>query len=367
MGNAPTCREAILAIKPYIPGKPIEEVQRELGIKDVIKLASNENPLGPSPDAVQALRDASEKVYLYPDGNCYYLKESLAEKLKVSPENLIIGNGTDEILKLLAETYLDSGDEIVMADPSFSEYEFAAKVMGGRAIKVPCRNFRHDLSAMAAAVTTKTKLVFICNPNNPTGTIVGKAALEGFLKEVPPHVLVVMDEAYAEYVTAEHYPDSLEFVRNGMNNVIVLRTFSKIYGLAGLRVGYGVAASQIVNDVNRVREPFNVNLMAQAAAIAALKDEAHVGKSLEMNNEGKKYLYNQFEALNLKYVPTEANFIFVNIEKDSREVFKELMKKGVIVRTGDIFGYKDFIRVTIGTQRQNEQFIWALKEVLNEV
>ncbi|QGP92400.1 Histidinol-phosphate aminotransferase [Neomoorella glycerini] len=366
MATAPQCREAILAIKPYVPGKPIEEVQRELGVKDVIKLASNENPLGPSPDAVQALREASERVYLYPDGNCYYLKNALAEKLGVSPENIIVGNGTDEILKMLAEAYVNPGDEIVVADPTFSEYEFAAQVMAGRAIKVPCRSFRHDLKAMAASLTPRTRLVFVCNPNNPTGTIVGQVTLDSFLKEVPPSVLVVLDEAYADYVTAEHYPDSLAYIRRGRANVIVLRTFSKIYGLAGLRVGYGVAVPEIIRNLNRVREPFNVNLLAQAAAIAALKDEAHLKKSREVNTEGKQYLYEQFTALGLQYVPTEANFIFVDIQRDSRAVFQELLKRGVIVRTGDIFGYDTYLRVTIGTRRQNERFIQDLREVLGQ-
>ncbi|MDN5344572.1 MAG: histidinol-phosphate aminotransferase [Clostridia bacterium] len=364
MAATPACREAILAIKPYVPGKPIEEVQRELGVKDVIKLASNENPLGPSPEAVQALREASERAYLYPDGNCYYLKDALGDKLGVTAENIIVGNGTDEIIKMLAEAYINPGDEVVVADPTFSEYEFAAQVMGGRAIKVPCRSFRHDLKAMAAAITPRTRLVFICNPNNPTGTIIGQVVLDTFLHEVPPSVLVVLDEAYADYVTAEHYPDSLAYVRGGRANIIVLRTFSKIYGLAGLRVGYGVAVPEIIRDLNRVREPFNVNLLAQAAALAALGDEAHIRKSREINDEGKGYLYEQFAALGLQYVPTESNFIFVDLQRDSRKVFQELLKKGVIVRTGDIFGYDTFLRVTVGTPRQNERFIQALREVL---
>lgn len=363
---APRCREAILEIKPYVPGKPIEEVQRELGIKDVIKLASNENPLGPSPDAVMALREAVEKVYLYPDGNCYYLKEALAAKLGVSPEQLIIGNGTDEILVMLAEAFVDPGEEIIVADPTFSEYEFAAQVMGGRAVKVPCRDFRHDLEAMAAALTPRTRLIFVCNPNNPTGTIVERQELDDFLAKVPSHVLVVLDEAYNEYVTSPAYPDTLAYVRAGRPNIIVLRTFSKIYGLAGLRVGYGVSHPEIIRALNRVREPFNVNFLAQVAAMAALKDEYHVAKSQEVNTEGKEFLYQQFQALGLNYVPTEANFIFVDIGRDSREVFASLLRKGVIVRTGDIFGYPTFLRITIGTRRQNQRLIEALREVLAE-
>lgn len=364
MGTAPNCRQAIRVITPYVPGKPIEEVQRELGIKNVIKLASNENPLGPSPEAVQAIIETSEKVHFYPDGSCYYLKEALATKLRVSQENLIIGNGADELIKIIAETYINPGDEIIVAATTFSQYEFAAQVMDGRAIKVPCRNFRHDLKAMAAALTPRTRVVFICNPNNPTGTIVGHNAVESFLKQIPPTVVVVLDEAYADYVTAEQYPDSLALIRKNRANIIVMRTFSKIYGLAGLRVGYGIAVPEIIKDLNRVRSPFNVNLVAQRAAVAALLDDDHVVKSRNVNKEGKAYLYQQFEALGLKYVPTEANFIFVDVQRNSREVFKQLLQKGVIVRTGDIFGHDNFIRVTIGTLRQNESFIKALTEVI---
>ncbi|MDN5347248.1 MAG: histidinol-phosphate aminotransferase [Clostridia bacterium] len=364
MSGTPKCREAILEIKPYVPGKPIEEVQRELGIQDVIKMASNENPLGPSPDAVLALREAVERVHLYPDGNCYYLKEALAARYGVSAENIIIGNGTDEILKLLAEAYINPGDEIVVADPTFSEYEFAAQVMAGRAVKVPCQNFRHDLKAMAAAITPRTRLVFVCNPNNPTGTIVSQKEVASFLDKVPPEVIVVFDEAYSEYVTAEDYPDTLAYIKEGRPNVIVLHTFSKIYGLAGLRVGYGLAAPEIIRAVNRVREPFNVNLLAQVAALAALKDEFHVAKSQEVNARGKEFLYGAFSALGLKFVPTEANFIFVDVGRDSREIFQKLLRKGVIVRTGDIFGYPNYLRITIGTRRQNERLIQSLKEIL---
>lgn len=363
MATVPKCREAILVIKPYIPGKPIEEVQRELGLKDVIKLASNENPLGPSPEAVRAIVEASERVHIYPDGNCYILKEALAAKYKINQNQLIIGNGVDDLISLIANTYINPGDEIVVAEPTFSEYEFAAQVMAGRAVYVPCRNFRHDLKAMAAAITPRTRLVFVCNPNNPTGTIVGHNSLESFLRGIPSSVIVVLDEAYAEYVTAEQYPDSLSLVRK-YANVIILRSFSKLYGLAGLRVGYAIAAPEIIKDINRVRPPFNVNLIAQEAAVAALNDEAHIKKSRDINNEGKAYLYQQFEAMGLKYVPTEANFIFVDLGRDCREVFQQMLRKGVIVRTGDIFGYNSFLRLTIGTSRQNERFIKALKEVL---
>ncbi len=366
MSTVPKCRQAIKAITPYVPGKPIEEVKRELKVKRVVKLASNENPLGPSPEAVQRIREVSEKVHYYPDGDCYYLKKALAAKLNLNPGNFIVANGADELLRIIAETYIDPGDEIITAETTFSLYEFAAQVMGGRTIKVPCRNLRHNLKAMAAAVTPKTRLIFVCNPNNPSGTIVGQRAIESFLKEIPSEVVVVMDEAYYDYVTAEHYPESTDFIRKSQANVIILRTFSKIYGLAGLRVGYAIAVPEVIKDLNLVRSPFNVNLVAQEAATAALLDNEHVIKSREVNEEGKGYLYQQFETMGLGYTPTEANFIFVDVQRDSREVFQELLQRGVIVRTGDIFGpgYENYLRVTIGSLSQNETFIRALKEVL---
>lgn len=360
-------RQALAGIKPYVPGKPIEEVERELGISNVIKLASNENPLGPSPDAVVAIREIGEKVYLYPDGACHYLRQAVADHLRLTPAHLIIGNGSDEILKLIAEAYLEPDDEIIMADPSFSEYEFVARVMGAGVVKVPTRDFRHDLEAMAGKITERTKLIFVCNPNNPTGTIVSRQEVEAFLSKVPPGVVVIFDEAYHEYVSDAGYPASLEYIENGRSNVIVLRTFSKIYGLAGLRVGYGVAVPEVIAWINRAREPFNVNIVAQAAALAALKDQLHVDHSRRVNEEGKSYLYGRFDEMGLSYVPTEANFILVNVRADSRQVFREMLQEGVIIRTGDIFGLDQWIRVTIGTRRQNQRFADTLDRVLSKL
>lgn len=358
-------REHIMAIKPYVPGKPVEEVERELGISGVIKLASNENPLGPPPSSIAILKEMADKVATYPDGNCYYLKNALADFIGVTPANLIVGNGSDEIIKFIAEAFLDEGDEMIMADPSFSEYDFAAKIMGGRTIPVPTKKLTHDLDAMAAAVTEKTKLVFVCNPNNPTGTIVGKAEVDAFLDKLPQGVITVFDEAYFEYVTDEDYPQTLDYIHAG-RDVIVLRTFSKIYGLAGLRIGYGVAKPELLGMLNRVREPFNVNMLAQAAALAALNDGDHVVRSRELNDEGKVYLGGEFDRLGLPYMPTHANFIWVQVKADSQQVFSKMLRRGVIVRTGDIFGHPDVIRVTIGTPEQNRRFIAALEEVLTE-
>lgn len=358
-------RQQILAIKPYVPGKPVEEVERELGISGVIKLASNENPLGPAPAAIEMMHSMVDKVAAYPDGNCYYLKNALAASLDLSPANLIVGNGSDEVIKLIAEAFLDEGEEAIVADPTFSEYDFAVKIMGGRTVVIPGKNYTHDLEAMAAAVTERTKLVFVCNPNNPTGTKVGKAEARALLDKLPDGVITVFDEAYYEYVTDDDYPQTLDFVREG-RDVIVLRTFSKIYGLAGLRIGYGVSTPELIGLLSRVREPFNVNMIAQSAALAALGDQEHVVKSREMNEAGKKYLYGEFDRLGLSYMPTHANFIWVNIKTDCKNAFAKLLRRGVIVRTGDIFGAPDVIRVTIGTPEQNKRFIETLGEVLAE-
>lgn len=357
-------RPAIFTIKPYVPGKPIEEVEREYGITGIIKLASNENPLGPSPLAMEAMSRAISRVHIYPDGNCYYLKSDLAKHIGLREENLIIGNGSDEILKMIAEAFLNAGDEVVFAHPSFSEYEFVSKIMDAKIVSVPLKkNFVHDLEAMLKVVSSATKIVFVCNPNNPTGTIVTQEELVSFLGKIPEHLLVVIDEAYYEYVSDPLYPDSLEFIRQG-KKVIVLRTFSKIYGLAGLRIGYGISTPEIIGLINRVREPFNVNLMAQEAARASLQDSEHVRRSREMVLEGREFLYKAFDRLGLNYVPTQANFIFVDVGRDCREVFVSLLKKGVIVRTGDIFGHPTFLRVTIGTREENERFISCLEDVL---
>jgi histidinol-phosphate aminotransferase len=357
-------RKTVFSISPYVPGKPIEEVQREFGIADAIKLASNENPLGPSPYAMEALRGSIANVNYYPDGNCYYLKRDLAASLGCTEGQLIIGNGSDELLKMIAEAFLNPGEELIFAKPTFSEYEFVGRVMDAVPVAVPVdNNFAHDLQAMAGRVSKRTKIVFICNPNNPTGNIVARTDLESFLGAIPEHVLVVIDEAYKEYVTDPSYPDSLAYVKEG-RRLISLRTFAKIYGLAGLRIGYGIASPEIISLINRVKEPFNVNYLAQVAARAALKDDEHLRRSREMVISGKSFLYEAFDRLGLKYVPTQANFIFVDIGMDSRSAFLSLIREGVIVRTGDIFGCPNFIRVTIGTPEQNRRFVQALKNVL---
>jgi histidinol-phosphate aminotransferase len=356
-------RPEIFTLKPYVPGKPIEEVKREIGIQDIIKMASNENPLGPSPKAMEAVAGILGQLHQYPDANCFYLKKRLASFTGIEAAGILIGNGSDELLKLLAETFLNRGDQIIYAQPSFSEYEFTAKIMGAECIEVPLTNFTHDLDAMLKAITEKTKMVYICNPNNPTGTIVSNTEIESFMEKVPDDVLVVFDEAYYEYVERQDFGSGLKYVQAG-RNAIVLRTFSKIYGLAALRVGYGLTTPAIAQAVEMVTEPFNVNMVAQVAALAALDDTDHVNKSVEVNSMGKKYLYSEFEKISLYYVPTDANFIFVDTGKNCQEVFKALLQMGIIIRTGDIFGHPNFIRVTVGTASENERFIQGLRQVL---
>lgn len=356
-------RSAIFNIKPYIPGKPIEEVKRELGLEDIIKLASNENPLGPSPLAQKAAASILSQMHYYPDSNCFDLKQKLSQRFNLPMDSILIGNGSDELLKLVAETFLNPGDQVVLPEPSFSEYEFTTRVMDGVCVTVPLSEFSHDLPAMLQAVNEHTKIVYICNPNNPTGTIVDQNQVDEFMAQVPNDVLVVFDEAYYEYADSPDYVSGLRYLREG-KNVIVCRTFSKIYGLAALRIGYAFTTAEIASAIRRVTEPFNVNAVAQTAALAALDDYEHLQASQELNQQGRQYLYEQLDMLGLTYVPTQANFLFVNTGQNCRKVFEGLLQQGVIVRTGDIFGYPTYIRVTIGTPVENARFIKSLRNVL---
>ena len=348
----------IRAIQPYVPGKPLEELERELGISHSIKLASNENPLGPSPEAVRALRDSFDELNRYPDGAGYYLRKALAETLAVNDDELILGNGSNELLDIAARTFMKAGDEAVMGTPSFVVYAMAVQSVGGTSVQVPLNNATHDLAAMARAVTSRTKILFLANPNNPTGTYNTKAEFDRLMELVPDTVLVVVDEAYYEYVTAPDYADSMKHFRSG-RNILVLRTFSKIYGLAGLRIGYGIAGKDILTDMNRLREPFNTNSVAQRAARAALGDKAHVAHSQKTNEEGKQYLYQELKALGISCVPSQANFLYVPVD-DSMALYNSLLKKGVIIRP---MGPKA-VRVTIGLPEENRRFITALKDVI---
>ncbi len=350
-------RSSVLKIKPYVPGKPIEEVRRELGLTDVIKLASNENPLGASPKAIEAVREAASAVHLYPDGSCHELRRALAKKLDVSGESIVFGCGSDESIRLVAETFVGPGDESLFGEITFSQYEFVTHVAGGTCVTVPMKNMQLDLKAMRERVTPRTKLVYIANPNNPTGLMVPKSELDAFIDSLPDHVTVVLDEAYYEYVTSSEYPDSIpDYVKKG-RNVIAMRTFSKIYGLAGLRVGYLVAKPELAQAIERVRPPFNVGSLAQAAAIAALEDTEHVERSRSLNESEKQFLYSRLTALGVDYLESHANFILLDVKRPAKEVFEKLLRRGVVVRSADVFGLDTWLRVTVGTREQNERFL----------
>jgi histidinol-phosphate aminotransferase len=350
----------IASLTPYSPGKPIEELKRELGLQSVVKLASNENPLGPSPKALAVLAEAAATLHRYPDGGAFRLRGALAERWKVSPEQVILGNGSDELLGLLARTFLSPGDEAVMADQTFVIYRMEVTAAHARPVLVPLKQGRHDLAAMAGAVTPRTRLLFVCNPNNPTGTMVGAAEVEALMARVPEDVVVVFDEAYYEYVTSRDFPDSLGYVQRG-RPAIVLRTFSKVYGLAGLRIGYGLTTPEIAGYLNRIRPPFNANSLAQRAALAALDDEDHVARSRALNVKERETLRRELEALGFSPLPSETNFLYFDSGRDGRAVFEALLREGVIIR--HIEGR--MLRVTVGLPEENRRFLSALRAILN--
>ena len=350
----------------YEPGRPIEEVARELGFADaeeIIKLASNENALGPSPKAMAAMRRAVRQMHLYPDGGAFYLRHTLAKKLGVEMDQIMVGHGSNEIIALLGQAFLGPDTEIVMANGAFVVYRLVADAFRATTVAVPMKNFTHDLDAMLAAITLRTKLVFIANPNNPSGTMVDGAAIERFMARVPPHVAVVLDEAYIELLPPERQPDVLRYVREG-RHVFVLRTFSKTYGLAGLRVGYAVGPREGIDLLNRVRQPFNVNAMALAAAEAALADDAHVARTRRMVAGGLRQLERGCKRLGLSFVPSVVNFMLIKVGL-GREVCKALERKKVIVRPMDGYGQPEYVRVTVGTRAENAHFLRALEKVLD--
>lgn len=347
---------------PYTPGKPIEEVERELGLSEVAKLASNENPLGPSPLALQAIREALAGLHRYPDGGCHTLRQGLSRRLGVQPEELCFGNGSNELLELIARAFLGPGDEAVMAHPAFLIYRNVCQAVGGEIREVPLKDFTHDLRGMLRAVTPATKLVFLGNPNNPTGTCVSPADLEDFLRELPPEVILVVDEAYREYMPRYLQPELLKHIRAG-RYLVSLRTFSKVYGLAGIRIGYGIAPAPLVEALDRVRQPFNVNALAQRAALAALDDTAHLEETLRITEAGRRYLEPQLKGLGLGVVQSVTNFLLVEVG-EGETVAKALLERGVIVRAMRGYGLPNFIRITVGTHRENARLIQCLAEVL---
>jgi histidinol-phosphate aminotransferase len=357
-------KPCIAKLEPYQPGKPIEELERELGITGALKLASNENPLGPSPKAIAALQHALGEMHRYPDGASHALRQRLAARLDVEPASLVFGCGSDEILELLAKTFVGPGGEVVYAWPSFAMYPIVVNGQGATPVAVPLDAAHvHDLEAMARAITPRTRMVFVCNPNNPTGTSVGAAAFDRFVAGLPSHVVLAIDEAYVEYARREDFPDALAHVRR-RPGTIALRTFSKIYGLAGLRIGYGIGDPELVSYLERARHPFNVSLAAQVAALAALDDDAFVARSRAVNAEGIALLERELALLGLETTPTDANFVLVRAR--GRDTYDRLLRRGVIVRPLGGFGLEGHVRITIGTPAENARLVDALRALRAE-
>lgn len=347
----------VAELDPYVPGKPVEELERELGISGAVKLASNENPLGPSPRAVAALQRHAADVNRYPDGSCYRLRAALVRRYDVPPEQLVFGAGSDEILELLAKAFVGEGDEVVHAWPSFAMYPIVTRGMGGTPRSVPLdADLVHDLPALAEQVGERTKLVIVCNPNNPTGTSVGAEAFDRFAAALPPDVVLVIDEAYAEFARRPDFPDSVAWVAR-RPATIFLRTFSKLHGLAGLRVGYGVGGAELVGYLERARHPFNVSVPAEAAALAALEDDEHVERTLTQNREGLDFLTRELSELGIETWPTDANFV---LARTGPGMYEKLLHQGVIVRPMLGFGLPDHVRITVGLPEENERLVKAL-------
>jgi histidinol-phosphate aminotransferase len=356
-------RKGILEITPYIAGRSIEEVEREFGAKRWVKLASNENLLGPSPKAIQAIRKELPNIYLYPEGPSPILRQALARKFSLPEGMVVVSNGADNLILMIANAFIDEGDEVVMADPTFPVYTNVTQIMGGKPIKVGLKDFTHDLDSMLRKVNRKTKLVIVCNPNNPTGTIVSAESLNSFLPKLPKRVIVVLDEAYGDFVEDPSYPNGLDHIKRRAQ-VITLRTFSKVYGLAGLRIGYALGREDLIDCLYQVRDPFPVHRLAQVAAVAALDDRDHAVRSIQLVYEGRRYLYKELEKMGLSYVPSQANFIFVDFERDSEDVFQALLREGIIIRPGKTWGYPNSARVTIGRMEDNRRFIRALRKIM---
>ncbi|WP_213583217.1 histidinol-phosphate transaminase [Paenibacillus sp. J2TS4] len=359
-------KKNIVHLPVYQPGKPMEEVKRELGLTEVIKLASNENPFGCSEKAKEAIAAEIANTSIYPDGGAVQLTEALAKQLGVEPNQIIFGAGSDEVILMIARAFFEAGDETVMASHTFPQYKHNAEIEGAVCIEVPLKDGTHDLDAMLAAITERTKVVWICNPNNPTGTMVTHDQVAEFMDKVPSHVLVVLDEAYAEYNMTSEYPDVFQLLST-YKNLISLRTFSKIYGLASLRIGYGVGHPEVIRSINQVREPFNTSRYGQAAALAAIHDRSFINRCREVNAAGIRYLTEQFERMGLSFYPAHGNFIMVEVGRPAAEVFNGLLRQGFIVRGGHQLDFPTKIRVTVGSQEQNEKFIQALEQVLSEV
>lgn len=360
--------EGVRGLQPYQPGKPLSELERELGIRDACKLASNENPLGPGARVLEAVGNALRDLARYPDGGAFEMKKALSEKLAVAPRQITLGNGSNDVLELIARTFVGVGDEVIFSEHAFAVYPIATQAVGGQAVVTPARDWGHDLDAMLGAITERTRLIFIANPNNPTGTWLDGDRLESFIAAVPETLPVVVDEAYFEYARhpgmgAASYPDALAWIR-AYPNLIVTRTFSKAYGLAGLRVGYGVAQEPVADLLNRVRQPFNVNSLAQVAAMAALMDDEYLARGIEANAAGMKQLTEGFQRLGLPYIPSIGNFVCVDTGREAAPVYQALLREGVIVRPVANYGMPHHLRISIGLPQENERCLNALEKVL---
>jgi histidinol-phosphate aminotransferase len=352
----------ILAIDPYVPGKPIEELEREYGIPGSVKLASNENPLGPSPRAMEALQDAIGSLHRYPDGGAFELTRILSRHLGLPPEMIVFGNGSDELIGLLCHALLMPGDEVILPRPSFLIYDIMARSMGAKPVAVPLKSLSIDLDGVLDAVTPATRMVFINNPNNPTGTIIEKGGFERFLKALPPRVMVVVDEAYIEFVRDGGCAVGTDYL-DGPNPMAVLRTFSKAYGLAGLRIGYGVMHEEIRSLINRIRMPFNASIPAQVAAGAAIQDTAFLKKTRQVVHDGLAYLFDALKSIGLTCFPTQSNFFLIDMKQDAGEVFEKMLRQGVIVRSMVSYGFPEYIRVNVGLPEENRRLVAALEKV----
>lgn len=361
-------RPGVQKLSPYVPGKPVEELAREFALRpqDIVKLASNENPLGPSPAVREAIAAALPELTRYPDGNGFALKQALAAKSGVNTAGITLGNGSNDILELVARAFVGPEHEVVFSDHAFAVYPIVTQAVGARAVSVPAKDWGHDLDAMAAAITPSTRVVFIANPNNPTGTWIERDALEAFLDRVPENVIVVLDEAYTEYVETDDVPNGVDYLGR-YSNLLVSRTFSKAYGLAALRVGYGLSHPAIADALNRVRQPFNVNSLALAAALAALEDEAYLIESRRINRIGMQQLEEGCAALGLSWIPSRGNFLAIDLGREAAPVFQGLLREGVIVRPVANYGMPNYLRVTIGLPAENQRFLDALKQVLARV
>ena len=359
----------IAAIIPYPPGKPLDELEREYGIKNPIKLASNENAWGPSPKAIRALRNELLNLHRYPDGSCYYLVKALAEKMGVSPTEIVVGNGSNEIIEFLVKAFVQEGDEVITSHPSFLMYQKIVQVRGGVNHVVPLKNMRHDLGVIQKMVSDKTRLIFLDNPNNPTGTAIPPVELYQLLSDIPESVIVVLDEAYVDFMDKKLQMDAFSLIRNvqGRCPVVFLRTFSKAYGLSGLRVGYGLMAKEVAECLHKVRQPFNINQMAQVGALAALDDEEYYQLTLDRTAKGLRYLSQEVDKLGCRSYASETNFFLIDVQGNADKLYQAMLYKGVIVRSMSAYGFANFIRVTVGTEQENKRFLDSLAECLGEL